>query len=172
MGPYTAPLNPPFQVAFGTVIPDSAFDLTQSPPPAFATSAWTQLNIFLTPDATACPSPWLNDGAFPETDHDVRLLWLAVQAPTSSPFTGTYQAFGEASPFGDQGPFIVSGLLAKGTMLVNGFTSAEWATGSISITRYVDGKEVAGSFDAQFPDGTHLTGSFDLPVCVPACGAQ
>jgi hypothetical protein len=66
-------------------------------------------------------------------------------------------------------PLIVAATLGKNQVLENGFTTAHFAAGSITITKQT-ATEVAGSFDAQFVDGSTAAGTFDVPVCSHSCG--
>jgi hypothetical protein len=171
--PFTAPMNPPFEVHYGTAIVSDSCEPGVWPP--VCDTAWVAINVFFTPAPTSCPSLWLSTS--PTTDHDVSAIWLQVQVPApplSSSVVGTYVA--KSDPWNTAlvsgsvtEPFIVSVFLPKGTVQENPGYPAVGANGTITITKFIDGQELAGSFDANFGDGTHLTQSFDVPFCTSAC---
>ena len=175
VGPFTSPLDVPFDVNFGTAITTWTCEPASFPP--VCSTGWTQLDIVFTPGATGCPSNWIpGTGGDGITQSDVSLLWLGVQIPTGGSFVGTYTAtsglWDNGFELGYLGPFIVSAVLVKGTDVENGTFPAIGAGGTITISKSIPGQDIAGTFDANFADGTHLSGAFDVPFCTSSCFAK
>jgi len=90
-------------------------------------------------------------------------LRLEVANPIDGPFTGQFPlASGASRGFSTISSACVAGTFSSSANFANENAPA---SGSVTITKYVDGVEVAGSFVAQYDDGTVLSSNFDVPFC-------
>lgn len=169
VGPILSPLDHPFQVAYGTALTV----LGCAPATQWAGDckvADEYLVVLLTAEPNGCPAAWIS-GSQAQTQEDMHLLMLAIDAPSTDGFVGSHDVSSSTAIYNlalDNGPFIVSGFLPQGTVPQNGF-DALGASGAIVIATYAEGKEVVGSFDATFDDGSHVTANFDVPFCTSSC---
>jgi hypothetical protein len=138
-----------FQAMFGTAL------FLDGPP-------YPILEIFLTPDSNACPLEWATGST---ATHDVRVLGIIVTAVNAQQVIGSY-SFG----VGISDLAVVSMFIPKGATESTSDVAA--TDGTITITNYELPTHVAGNFVANFPDGTALTSTFDVPFCSKACGAR
>ena len=158
IGPITAPYDVTFTARFGTAVSFSSLpDQT------------TAIEVFLSAEPDACPTTYITSE--PATaNHDLHMIGVVVTAPLNGPFTGTYQSC-------VTGQFVGVGcvstvFLPQGQTLDSPTVSVwtAWNTSAVTITDFVDGVHVAGTFAGTFQDGSSVSGTFDVPFCTASCG--
>lgn len=137
--------------------------------------------VFLSEEPDAC-TDWRQN---PNHD-DLKTIWLGVVAESGlHDFVHTFSVIGcpgcipipggdSAGTYGINGSFIASVHVAHGA----NYTSPEgtgpndpsfrYATGTITISSYVELVSIAGSFSGTFGDGSVVSGNFDAKFCVGA----
>jgi hypothetical protein len=177
------PHQPAFDVHFGTVFVMQAIDLSCVPSPC-DDGKNARVVVMMTPQENACPANWL--GGSTSVGDDKHVLWLQALTPGNGPYVGVYestfqQSFQDVNPNSDPlqlgwgNPFdtaTIASAVFGGNAPSQGIAplkSIEYASGKIAFSSVIPGQQIAGTFDARFPDG-HVSGSFVVPFCTTACG--
>ena len=151
----SAPPVPSFRASFGTaeVFPNS------DPIKGNTSVLW----VLLTPEANACPLDWTLNGS--RAPRDELVLLVAVEVLAGQSFLGSHSGISTNA-------MVASGFVASGQPVWTSLQSpVSQATQSVTIIKFVEGSEVAGSFMAQFGGGA-VSGTFDVPFCTAACGSE
>jgi hypothetical protein len=159
VSPLTAPLPDGSQttVRYATTLTDYA--------------PW-ELDIFLTTNGNACPSPWFSQsnsaGETPPVGSEISGIWIYLP-PTSMGFLGTYQ-FGYAGPGTTFSAFAGTFSVLAGTSFDwgGGHTALKPLYGEVTITEW-DGQHAVGTLSAVTDDGQPVDVDFDAPVCTGGC---
>jgi len=159
ISPILVPGQPPFEVAYGT----SVSEVTPDP----ITGSNKYITIMLTRDVNGCPTTYLTTG---EVASPMCFLRLDITTAPDGPVTGDFPT----STAGDvRGYSSVGSACVSGSFSPPNFTNIGEATsGVVTITKYVEGAEVAGSFSVVYSDGSTLSGDFDAPYCTAGCSVH
>jgi hypothetical protein len=121
--------------------------------------------VLLTRDRNGCPYPSPDRGV----SGDLVSLAIGFVTLPNQPVSGTF-------PINNAGAPGVSSVTTQSVNSGNAWTEEYFtnayaaANGTVTISKYVEGVEVAGSFDVSWYNGTELVASFDVPFCTAACG--
>jgi len=155
--------------------PQHATVFVSSAPSAQCVSCAITLNVLMTEAANGCPTDW---GTNPNHDA-LDGMWIGAVVQSGVPaFVGTYPVLpcpgcapipggDSAGTAGLNGSFIAKVQIPHGADYVSGpegmgpsDASYSYASGTIVITSFVENTSASGSYDAQFADGTHVSGDF------------